>query len=486
MRWISHRRLCAFFVIAQVSERRNTPATIQPSEDHTMKKLTTRLTAMLLAGMLVIGSVPGAVFAADADAGETAEYAEEVFTEGETAEESSEAADAGAEVAEEEAAGASEGNVADTSEEAAIQYYTVTLDANGGYFENEWDDAVGEIVEQAETVTKQVPLGGTVAAVPVFVDSDGQSMIFAGWSLERDGELVITGDEEYAPVDNCTLFAVWQAEDASEGGTEDQDAAVEENNEQTDAAQGAQEVEDSAGDTVASEESAVETDTASEANTGTETENEKDIASDQDAVSANEDEENCGEESSDVIAAEEEAQSALIETSEEEETVTEEAAYGIVKSGTCGENLTWTLNDEGILTISGMGEMEDFDSDSLPFNNKRDSISTVIIELGVTSIGNNAFRECYNLTSVTIPNSVTRVGSGAFFNCTHLQSVKIPNSVRSIESSAFSDCRLANISISEGVENIGNSAFSCCNSLTTIIKVFVHMSCGYALEGTEG
>ena len=90
-----------------------------------MKKLTTRLTAMLLAGMLVIGSVPGAVFAADADAGETAEYAEEVFTEGETAEESSEVADAGAEVAEEEAAGTSEGNVADTSEEAAVQHYTV-------------------------------------------------------------------------------------------------------------------------------------------------------------------------------------------------------------------------------------------------------------------------------------------------------------------------------------------------------------------------
>ena len=81
-----------------------------------MSKLTKRITAMILAGMLVIGSVPGSVFAADADAGQTSDYAEEVFTEEETEEESSQAADAGTEAADAGAAGTSEENMGDTSD----------------------------------------------------------------------------------------------------------------------------------------------------------------------------------------------------------------------------------------------------------------------------------------------------------------------------------------------------------------------------------
>ena len=194
-----------------------------------MSKLTKRITAMLLAGMLVIGSAPGSVLAAstDEDSGQTSEIAQEVYDE-----ESSEEPAAAGETAEEAIA----------EEEAVVQYYTVTLDANGGYFENEWDDAIGEIVEQSEVVEKHIPADGTVAAFPVFTDQDGQTMIFAGWSLERDGELVSEGDEVYAPVDSCTLFAVWQVEDAL-GDTEGQEVADEGNTEQIDAAQETEEID---------------------------------------------------------------------------------------------------------------------------------------------------------------------------------------------------------------------------------------------------
>ena len=200
-----------------------------------MRKLTTRLTAMLLSGMLVIGSAPGAVFAADA--GETAEYAEEeVYIEDAVEESSEEPSDAAAEAYSEEepsdavepyseevtvdAAEESSEAVeepypegAGASEEEAAQYNTVILDANGGYFENEWDDTVGDHVEQASAITRQIPVGGTVAATPVFVekDQDGQTMLFAGWSLEPGGEIVAAGNEEYIPVDSCTLYAVWEA-----------------------------------------------------------------------------------------------------------------------------------------------------------------------------------------------------------------------------------------------------------------------------------
>ena len=83
------------------------------------------------------------------------------------------------------------------------------------------------------------------------------------------------------------------------------------------------------------------------------------------------------------------------------------------KSGTCGPNLKWHLTDEGVLTITGKGEMDDY-SYRGPWGN---SIKRIIIGDGVTTIGKSAFDDCSALTSVTIPNSVTTIGDGAFFFC---------------------------------------------------------------------
>ena len=95
-------------------------------------------------------------------------------------------------------------------------------------------------------------------------------------------------------------------------------------------------------------------------------------------------------------------------------------------SGECGDNLTWTLDDNGTLTISGEGAMTDWSSSSsVPWYSIRSSIKNVIIGNSVTSIGERAFWRCSSLESVTIGNSVTSIGDGAFLNCSSLTSISV-------------------------------------------------------------
>ena len=79
--------------------------------------------------------------------------------------------------------------------------------------------------------------------------------------------------------------------------------------------------------------------------------------------------------------------------------------------------IEWTLSEEGRLTISGTGDMRDFVSYNTPWYKNREKIKKVVIENGVTSIGQSAFWNCTSLTSITIPNSVTSIGQNAFHDC---------------------------------------------------------------------
>ena len=135
-------------------------------------------------------------------------------------------------------------------------------------------------------------------------------------------------------------------------------------------------------------------------------------------------------------------------------------------SGTCGPNLKWHLTDDGVLTITGNGEMDDY----YIFSPWRDSgVKRIIIGNRVTTIGQTAFSGCSSLTSVTIPNSVTTIGGYVFSGCTSLTSVTIPNSVTTIGEAAFSNCSsLTSVTIPNNVTTIGEDAFSNCRSLTSI------------------
>jgi uncharacterized protein YjdB len=136
-------------------------------------------------------------------------------------------------------------------------------------------------------------------------------------------------------------------------------------------------------------------------------------------------------------------------------TVTVTKAENIVFSGKCGENLTWKLDDEGKLTISGNGEMYDYEYTSdIPWYSHLESIKTLVIEDGVTSIGNWAFEDCFNLTSMTIGNGVTSIGLHAFYSCDSLTSVNIPESVTDLGRYAFSGCdSLVRISVAANNPN---------------------------------
>ncbi len=142
--------------------------------------------------------------------------------------------------------------------------------------------------------------------------------------------------------------------------------------------------------------------------------------------------------------------------------------FTVIASGTCGDNLTWELTDDGTLTISGTGAMTNYSYDSAPWFSNRFSITKVIINNGVTSIGDYAFFYCENLTSIIIPDSVTIIGNSAFYEC-YMTSITIPDSVTSIGNEAFYFCdRLTSITIPDGVTSIGNYTFYFCNSLTSI------------------
>ncbi|MCD8332505.1 MAG: leucine-rich repeat protein [Oscillospiraceae bacterium] len=190
------------------------------------------------------------------------------------------------------------------------------------------------------------------------------------------------------------------------------------------------------------------------------------------------------------------------------ETVSDEGyQLSTATSGTCGDNLTWTLDEDGVLTISGTGDMADYNSTEPSWYSSRTLITSVVIESGVTSIGACAFQSCTNLKSVAIPASVASIGNFAFYGRTGLKNVYItdlaawceidygeyvgnplyyatnlylngervadltvPEGVTSIGDYAFYGYTgLTSITISDSVTSIGNYAFYNCTSLTDAV-----------------
>ena len=164
----------------------------------------------------------------------------------------------------------------------------------------------------------------------------------------------------------------------------------------------------------------------------------------------------------------------------------------MVASGTCGDNLTWSLDSAGTLTISGSGAMTSFGSNmSAPWYSRRNLCKSLVVRSGVTSVGsyafwgyNNltsitfpdsvtsigswAFELCVNLTSVTLPKGLTGLGISAFGSCRSLKSITFPDSLRSIGSGAFEGCPVTSVALPAGVTSIGEAAFKNCASLTSV------------------
>ena len=143
----------------------------------------------------------------------------------------------------------------------------------------------------------------------------------------------------------------------------------------------------------------------------------------------------------------------------------------LLDSGTCGADLKWELTMGGLLTISGTGEMDDYtktDADVVilpPWNEYKSQIKEIVIEDGVTRIGNRAFSST-SVTTVTMADSVTKIGDSVFGSCAKLVSITFSQNLESVGQYAFNGCKaLASLSIPDSVSSFGSHAFNGCSGL---------------------
>ena len=143
-------------------------------------------------------------------------------------------------------------------------------------------------------------------------------------------------------------------------------------------------------------------------------------------------------------------------------------ADGEALSGSCGKNLTWKLTD-GTLTVSGTGEMTNYSSQFDTPWARNETITAIVVEDGVTSIGSNAFCSVYTAKSISIPEGITKIGSYAFCGCSGVKELVLPSTLTEIGEQAFSDCSgLESLTIPEKVKTIGSYAFSGCTKLKSV------------------
>lgn len=177
-------------------------------------------------------------------------------------------------------------------------------------------------------------------------------------------------------------------------------------------------------------------------------------------------------------------------------------------SDSCGAALTWALEADGTLVISGTGKMDAFEDGAQPWADRRDEITSVVVEAGVTTIGKYAFSGCVNLTDVTLPNTVSSLGEYAFSGCTGLTDFSIPDSVTNLPKtpdgiyadtyfcSVFADCTsLRSVEIGANLKTLRTGTFADSPELTvatfrgssTVIEEYAvgfhEASAGYTANG---
>lgn len=138
--------------------------------------------------------------------------------------------------------------------------------------------------------------------------------------------------------------------------------------------------------------------------------------------------------------------------------------------GNCGANLTYVLDRNGCLSITGEGDMTNYtDASAVPWFSLRSLITKVSFSGNITNIGAYAFDYCVNLSSIIIPDSVISIEAYSFYGCSGLREIAVPKNVTGIGASAFAGCtNLSTVTISNSVTSIGASAFAGCSSLASI------------------
>ena len=153
-----------------------------------------------------------------------------------------------------------------------------------------------------------------------------------------------------------------------------------------------------------------------------------------------------------------------------------EESAAVVASGSCGTDVQWSLDEKGVLRLSGTGRMTDYqNATEVPWEEMRNQITRVQFDDAITNIGNCAFYACSNLTEVITPKALSEVGKYSFAICTSLVSIDLPNGTKRIGEHAFTmDSALKSITIPSSVLGIGTEAFYNCERLT---KVKINKNC---------
>ncbi len=144
--------------------------------------------------------------------------------------------------------------------------------------------------------------------------------------------------------------------------------------------------------------------------------------------------------------------------------------YGAIaaESGDCGDNLTWSLSNDGVLTVTGNGAMDNWLVSGEPWYSVRSDIKSIIISEGVTTVGNSAFYDCSYLGEVYLPSTLNSIGSNSFADCESLSAVILPSNLASIGANAFYASGIKAIEIPASVIKIGDNAFGWCDYLSSI------------------
>ncbi|WP_049945109.1 leucine-rich repeat protein [Butyrivibrio sp. AC2005] len=142
----------------------------------------------------------------------------------------------------------------------------------------------------------------------------------------------------------------------------------------------------------------------------------------------------------------------------------------VYQSGMAGANVTYSLSgyeDDLTLELSGSGLMTNYSGENQPWYDYKHQITRIVVNNGITSIGDYSFYFCTALKTVDLPGTVSRIGKLAFCDCKELSSITLPNSLTTIDSRAFWDCYgLTNVTIPASVTYMGDEVFQDCKNIT--------------------
>ena len=144
--------------------------------------------------------------------------------------------------------------------------------------------------------------------------------------------------------------------------------------------------------------------------------------------------------------------------------------YTYAQDYICGDNARYSY-ENGILTIYGSGKIYDYkNGTNRPWDSFSNDVTRIVIDNGITEIGDWAFSDFKNLCEIQFGNTLHTIGERAFYNCSQIAYTALPEGIQTIEAGAFNSCTgLIRIDLPDSLQTIGNSSFMNLPSLTAVV-----------------